>query len=136
MKIGTSTWVITSSSDHRYHLLGYNLTLGASETQCSHVNELSGLLGVLEHWIGIGNKYDLLDTPITFKCDGLEEVKADKRINYTPSLNIAHFDLIWTFHRMIKSLPIPPKFIHVKGHQDALGHVLDLWDDMNAFADL
>ena len=33
IKMGTKDWMINSSSDHRYHLLGDNITLGASETQ-------------------------------------------------------------------------------------------------------
>ena len=54
MKIGTSAWVINSSSDHRHHLLENNLSLGAREAQFSHTSELSGMIGALAHWIRIG----------------------------------------------------------------------------------
>lgn len=67
MKMVTAAWVITSSSDHTCYLLVDNLTPRDSKTQCSHRSELSGLIGGLAHWIRIGKKYDLLNTPITFK---------------------------------------------------------------------
>ena len=94
MKIGTAAWVITSSSDHRHHFIGYNSTLGASETQCFHRSELSGLVGGLSHWIRIGKKNDLLGTPTACKIDGLEAVKDAKRHNHAPLLDMAHFDLV------------------------------------------
>ena len=97
---------------------------------------MAGLIGGLSHWIRIGKKYFVLNAPISSKCYGLEAVKADIIHKYAPSLNISHFDLILILHRMIKSLFTPQKNKHVKGHQDGLGHALDLCADMNTLADL
>ena len=62
-------------------------------------------------------------------------MKTAKSHSYAPSLNIAHFELICMMYRMLKSLPTSPKLKHVKRHQDALEHALDLWADMNTLAD-
>ena len=70
---------------------------------------------------------------VIFKYDGLEAVLAASRWNYSPSLNISQFDLIWLLHELIKHMQIKPEFSHVKGHQD--GSSGDIWTTMNNTAD-
>ena len=137
-EVGTSAWVITSSTDTSRRIYGDNIVPGDSYVQCAHRSELAGLVGAVGHIHQLCQQYNIQDGHIEIACDGQEAYKIATRYEWKHTTKIGHFDLSSCLHQMLRKSTLQWNFRHVSGHQDAVKAVedLDIWEQLNMVADM
>ena len=136
-QVGTSAWVITSSTDTTRRIYADNIVPGDRHIQCPHRSELCGLIGAVQHIQQICKNNNINEGRVALACDGLEAYKIATRFNWTHTTNIGHFDMVTCLHQLLRNSNITWTFRHVKGHQDKNMNIadIDIWGQLNMVAD-
>ena len=135
VQFATAAWVISITRDQ--YKVGRHYVTGNARDQCSHRAELSGLLGGILDLNAICLAHDIDNGQGNFYCDGLGAVSIASYIQHKLSPSHAHFDLIFSLFRAIKTSTLTWTFHHVYGHQDEGISLRELSDEAyyNTLAD-
>ena len=136
-KVGTSAWVIASTSDTSRRIQGDNIVPGQAHVQCPHRSELTGLVGAVRHIEQLCQQYNINQGQVEIACDGLEAYKIATRYKWKHITNMGHFDIASCLHQLLQHSTITWKFRHVYGHQDESTNIqdIDIWGQLNMVAD-
>jgi hypothetical protein len=99
----------------------------------SYRSELAGLYTIVFVTLQICKFFHISDGAITVGCDGRSALT--QVFNSHINVDAPCHDLVLATRRLIHSSPILWNLIHVKGHQDSAGTVLDRWATLNVLMD-
>ena len=128
---GTASWTIQDEAGHSVD--GNVVCPGLAQDMSSYRSELVGLYSVALITLHICNFFRIQDGAITIGCDGRSALNQVFQSHI--EVDDPCHDLVLATRHLIKSSSIAWKPLHVKGHQDSTGAVLDRWASLNVLMD-
>ena len=137
--LGSAAWIISSTCG-KYRLSGGGLVPGHREIQSAYRSETAGILGIMIAIIKYLQNYRgqiTIGCQITVGCDGKSALYTTmKRDRQSFTSAEASFDIVSRVIHLREKIVHTLHPLHIKGHQDEDGIILDIPAQLNVLMDL
>lgn len=127
---GTAAWTI--ETENRGDLLtGSVVCPGHSDDQSAYRSELTGLYVIMTIINQLCHFYTIEEGHVEIGCDGLSALQTVFEQGTVLTTDIPDFDLVGAILHLRRTSQVTWAHRHVKGHQDNVSEVLDVWAQQN-----